>query len=68
MNIEEVIAGKNDQEEVSVDGTALPVAALKALVRDGYEQIKPYEAEKTFSCWGKSCTGCFTVEEIRNRR
>jgi hypothetical protein len=67
MKIEELIAGKGDGETIPVGKVSLTVSALKKFVRDGYTHIKPYEAEKTFSMWGKASTGCFTEQEILER-
>lgn len=67
MKIEELIAGKNDGQNVQVAGISLPVSALKQFMDDGYTHLKPYRTEKTFSMWGKACTGCFSEEEIVNR-
>ena len=67
MKIEEMIAGKNDSQNLEIAGVTLPIAALKRFMADGYTDIQPYKTEKTFSMWGKACTGCFTEEEIINR-
>jgi len=67
MKIEALIAGKNDSQNVEIAGISVPVAALKRFVADGYSHVKPYQAEKTFSFWGKTCTGCFSELEILNR-
>jgi len=67
MKIEELISGKGDGEKVSVGSVSLSVSALKEFVRDGYLHVRPYESEHTFSMWGKTCTGCFTEQEILNR-
>ncbi len=67
MKIEELIAGKNDGQNVQLAGASLPIAALKRFMDDGYTHLKPYQTEKTFSLWGKACTGCFTETEIINR-
>lgn len=67
MKIEELIAGKPDGQEAQFAGVSLPVAALKKFMQDGYVNIKPYTTEKTFSMWGKACTGCFTQQEIIDR-
>jgi hypothetical protein len=67
MKIEELIAGKNDGKNVQVAGVSLPISALKRFVDDGYTHLKPYRVEKTFSLWGKACTGCFSEQEIANR-
>ncbi len=67
MKIEELIAGKKESQNIEVGGASLPIAALKKFMDDGYTDMKPYQMEKTFSMWGKSCTGCFTEAEIKNR-
>jgi len=64
MRIEELISGKGDGDTVSVGSISLPVSALTKFVKDGYDHVQPYETEKTFSMWGKACTGCFTEQEI----
>ena len=67
MKIEDLVSGKGDSETVAVGNVSLPVSALNRFIRDGYAHVRPYEAEKTFSMWGKACTGCFTEEEILKR-
>jgi hypothetical protein len=67
MKIEELINGKNDRQTIEFAGVSLPIAALRRFMDDGYTHMKPYQTEKTFSMWGKTCTGCFTQEEILNR-
>jgi hypothetical protein len=67
MKIEELITGKNKSEKVDVGGVTLPVSALDNFMREGYVHIKPYQEEKTFSLWGKACTGCFTEKDILDR-
>lgn len=67
MKIEELIAGKNDRQNIEFAGVSLPIAALRRFMDDGYTHMKPYQTEKTFSMWGKTCTGCFTEEEIVKR-
>ncbi len=67
MKIEELIAGKNDTQQVQIAGASLPVSALKRFMAEGYSHLKPYQTEKTFSLWGKACTGCFSEQEIINR-
>jgi hypothetical protein len=67
MKIEELIAGKKDGQTVQIAGVSLPIVALKQFMDDGYTHLKPYQTEKTFSMWGKTCTGCFTENEIVNR-
>lgn len=65
MKIEEVIAGKSDQDSVSLDGMAVPVTVLRNLAKEGYENLRLYKDNKTFSFWGKTCTACFTLEQIQ---
>ncbi len=67
MKIEELIAGKNEGQDVQVAGASLPISALKRFMDDGYTHLKPYQAEKTFSFWGKTRTGCFSEQEIIKR-
>ncbi len=67
MKIEELITGKDDGRNVQIAGVSLPIAALKRFMENGYIHLKPYRTEKTFSLWGKACTGCFTEAEIINR-
>ena len=67
MKIEEMVSGKNDNEEIGIEGLKIPVSALKNFMKDGYEHLLPYGEEKTLSMWGKTCTGCFTEQEIRER-
>lgn len=67
MKIEDLISGKGNGDKVSVGGVSLPVSGLKKFIADGYVHIKPYENEGTFSMWGRSCTGCFTKEQILER-
>ncbi|MEJ2723299.1 MAG: hypothetical protein P8175_01395 [Deltaproteobacteria bacterium] len=67
LKIEELVAGKGDRDEVDVNGFSLPVSALKNFLNDGYVFLQPYKENKTFSLWGKTCTACFTEEQIRER-
>jgi len=67
MKIEEMISGKGDDEEIEVAGTAIPVSALRNLTKDGYDHLKPYKENNTFSVWGKTCTACFTEQQLRER-
>ncbi|MBN2123970.1 MAG: hypothetical protein JW821_06740 [Deltaproteobacteria bacterium] len=64
MDIQALISNKSDQDRVRLDGVDLPVGALRRLLKDGYEQVRVYEADGTFSVWGKSCTACFTKKQI----
>jgi hypothetical protein len=67
MKLEEVIAGKSDQESVSLDGLAVPVAVLRNLSQEGYVNLRFYKDNNTFSLWGKNCTVCFTFEQIQKK-
>jgi len=67
MKIEELISGKNEQDRVSIDGTSIPVKVLKNLLDEGYVHLRPYKENKTFSFWGKSCTACFTEDQLLKR-
>jgi hypothetical protein len=67
MKIEDMISGKSDNEQIIIEGLKIPVSALKNFMKEGYEQLLPYREEKTLSIWGKTCTGCFTEQEIREK-
>ena len=67
MKIDEVVSGKDDNEEINIGGMRVPVSSLKGLIKDGYEYMQPYKTEKTLSLWGKTRTGCFTRDQIISR-
>jgi hypothetical protein len=67
MKLEELISGKSQQDSVNIDGLSIPVAALKNLSKEGYENMRVYKDNKTFSLWGKTCTVCFTLEQLQER-
>jgi hypothetical protein len=67
MKIEELISGKNDNEEIEIEGVSIPISALKNLMKDDYVNLKAYKEEKTFSLWGKTCTACLTEQELREK-
>ena len=67
MKIEDMISRKSDNEEIIIEGLRIPVSALKNFMKEGYEHLLPYKEEKTLSIWGKTCTGCFTEQEIREK-
>jgi hypothetical protein len=67
LKIEDVIAGKSEQESVTIDGVSVPVKALKNLFQEGYENLRVYAENKTFSIWGKTCSACFTPEHFMER-
>ena len=47
MKIEELVAGKNDLEEISVEGIIIPISALKKLMKEGYVHLKPYKENRS---------------------
>ena len=67
MKLEELIAGKSEQDGVNLNGMSVPVAVLRSLSKEGYEHLKFYGDNKTFSIWGKNCTACFTLEQLQER-
>lgn len=67
MKIEELLSGKGNGDTVSMGGVSLAVSALKKFIADGYVNIRPYASERAVSMWGKTCTGCFTEEEVTQR-
>lgn len=67
MKIQEVISGKREEESVNLDGSSVPVAVLKNLSKEGYENLRVYKDNKTFSLWGKTCSACFSVERLQER-
>ncbi len=67
MKIEELVTGKNDNAEIQIEGAPIPVKALRNLINDGYIHIKSYRENKTYSLWGKNCSACLTVQELRGR-
>lgn len=67
MKIEDVIAGKNDQGKVDLEGLQVPVTTLKKLLDEGYTNIRTYKENRTFSLWGKSCTACLSMEQMQER-
>ena len=67
MKIQDLIAGKNEQDSVVIDGASIPVKVLKDLADEGYVHVRPYKKNRTFSFWGKSCTACFTEDQLLER-
>lgn len=65
--IEELVAGKGEQDSVNADGLAVPVAALKNLKLQGYEHLRVYGDSRTLSLWGKTVSACFTLEQMLER-
>lgn len=64
MKIEDLISGKDQQENVHIDGVSIPVKRLKRFLNEGYENVKVYTDNRTISLWGKNCTACFTEEQL----
>ena len=67
MKIEELIASKNDKGKLDIDGASIPVLALKNLFEEGYENLRIYKENNTFSLWGKNCTACFSEAQLLKR-
>jgi hypothetical protein len=67
MKLEELISGKNGQEEVNLEGVSIPASALKRLMDEGYLRVRSYKENSTFFLWGKTCSACLTKEEIFKR-
>lgn len=67
MKIDDVISGKNEPEEVNLDGLSIPIKTLKDLKEEGYEYLKPIDDRKTLALWGKSRSACFTGQQLRER-
>lgn len=64
MKVHDLVNGKGPNEMVNVEGLRLPAAALYHLMNQGYENIRLYGENRTFSVWGKNCTACFNVEHL----
>jgi hypothetical protein len=67
MKVEQLISGQTQQDNVNIDGLSIPVAALKNLANEGYENLRVYKDNKTFSLWGENCTVCFTLEQLQEK-
>lgn len=67
MKIEDLISGKNDRQEISVDGLSIPIRKLKKLMEDGYDHLRVYGGNRTVSIWGKACSSCFTEQQLREK-
>jgi len=65
VKIEDVIAGKGEQDRVQVEGVGLSVAKLKALAEEGYEYATFFADCSQFAFWGKACSACFTAEHLQ---
>lgn len=64
MNIDDLVEGAGGATEVDAGGIQIPVRGLNALRLQGYEKLRPYPSENTVSAWGKTCSGCFTMEQL----
>ena len=64
MKIDEMISGKNENEKIVIEGLSVPVKSLKTLASEGYTFMRHYGVEGTFFAWGKTCSGCFSQEQI----
>ena len=64
MKIAELVSGKNAGSKIEIEGVSVAVSSLKGLMEQGYEYMKPYRDEKTFSIWGKICTACVPFEQL----
>ena len=40
---------------------------IKIYHKEGYENLRIYKENKTFSLWGKNCTACFSEEQLLKR-
>jgi hypothetical protein len=65
MKIAELISGKDDHEEITIEGVLIPVSVLKKLLKEGYVNLNLYTQNKTFHVWGERCTACFTEQALR---
>ena len=64
MKIDDLVADAGGAAEVDAGGIQIPVRGLNALREQGYEKLRPYRSENTVSVWGKTCSGCFTREQL----
>jgi hypothetical protein len=65
MKIEDLVSGKGGQDSVDLESLSVPVAALRRLSEEGYTNLRVYKESKTLSLWGKSCSACFTLEQLQ---
>ncbi|MBW2341621.1 MAG: hypothetical protein JRF50_14985 [Deltaproteobacteria bacterium] len=68
IKIEDLISMENNREEVDVGGISVPVLKLKKLMEDGYAQLRAYKKNRTVSVWGKTCSACFTEQQLRGKK
>jgi hypothetical protein len=67
MKIEELIAGKKDDDAIQIEGASIPARALKQLMKDDYAHLKADKQNNTFSLWGQTCCDCLTGQQVRVR-
>jgi len=65
--IEELLKGKGEQDRTTVEGLDVPVAALKSLMQQGYENLRVYRDSKTLSVWGKTVSACPTLDQMHEK-
>lgn len=65
--IEDLVKGKGEQGSLNVEGLNVPVAALKNLMQQGYENLRVYRDSQTLSLWGKTASACFTSDQMREK-
>lgn len=64
--IQDLIAGKGENDQVLMEGVSLPVGRLKSFADKGYEYVKCFAGSDQVALWGKSCSACYTSAQIRN--
>lgn len=67
MKIAELLKGKKDGEQITLDKLSIPVTTLKTLQKEGYQHAKVFQDNQTLVCWGDACSACFTEGELRAR-
>jgi hypothetical protein len=67
VKIEELVKDKSEQGHATVEGLDVPVAALKSLMQQGYENLRVYKDSKTLSLWGKTVSACFTLDQMQEK-
>ena len=66
-NVQDLVSGIDDREEINVDGLSIPIQTLKRLMGEGYAHLRVYEENRTVSLWRKTCCACFTEQQLRGR-
>jgi hypothetical protein len=67
MKIEELVSSKSEQESVDLEGLVVPVAVLRKFSEEGYTDLRVYRENHTLFLWGKTCSACFTPEQLQKR-